>query len=171
MTNTVSDSSRGLRGTLIATLVELLLLTVYVSQDTAYHWLVHFLVGGTVALLGLTATAACRHRPATQPTLWVLLGHLIAILPDLLFAAGIAHQRWMDLFLGHISSHNAPGGLWALYGSFLAGLALYLLTIARLPPRGGHSVERRSSHARQRCTAVTSEKHPGATRVPRGPSQ
>ena len=63
MTNTISDSSRGLHGTLVATLVELLLLTVYVSQDAAYHWLVHFLTGGTVTLLGLTATAACRHRP------------------------------------------------------------------------------------------------------------
>jgi len=171
VTSTVSDSSRGLHGTLIATLVELLLLTVYVSQDAAYHWLVHFLTGGTAALIGLTAAAGCRHRPTTQPTLWVLLGHLIAIVPDLLFAAGIAHQRWMDLFLGHVSSHNVPGGLWTLYGSFLAGLALYLLTIARLPPRGGHSVERRSSHARQRCTAVPGEKHPGATRVPRGPSK
>jgi len=133
MTSTVSDSSRGLHGTLIATLVELLLLTLYVSQDAAYHWLVHFLTSGTAALTGLTATAACRHRPATQPTLWVLLCHLIAIFPDLLFAAGIAHQRWI---LGHVSSHNLPGGPWTLYGSFLAGLALYLLTIARLPPRG-----------------------------------
>ncbi len=35
MTSTVSDSSRGLHGTLVATLVELLLLTVYVSQDAA----------------------------------------------------------------------------------------------------------------------------------------
>ncbi len=60
MTSTVSDSSRGLHGTLIATLVELLLLTLYVSQDAAYHWLVHFLTGGTAALIGLTATAACR---------------------------------------------------------------------------------------------------------------
>jgi len=133
VTSTGSIPGRGLRGTLVATLVELLLLTVYVSQDAAYHWLVHFLVGGTVALLGLTAATACRHRPATQPTLWVLLGHLVAIFPDLLFAAGIAHQRWMDLFLGHVSSHNVPGGLWTLYGSFLAGLALYLLTIARCP--------------------------------------
>jgi len=54
--------------------------------------LVHFLVGGTVALLGLTATAAFRHRPATQPTLWVLLGHLVAIFPDLLFVAGIQNS-------------------------------------------------------------------------------
>lgn len=172
MTNTVSTSGRGLHGTLVASLVELLLLLVYVSQDAGYHWLVHFLTGGTVALIGLTAVAGCRHRPATQPTLWVLLGHLVASFPDLLFAAGITHQRWMDLFLGHVSSHNAPGGLWTLYGSFLAGLALYLLTIAHLPPQGPTRLgKRRSSHARQRCTAVTSEKHPGATRVPGGPSQ
>lgn len=130
MTSAVSVPGRGLRGTLVAALVELLLLTVYVSQDAAYHWLVHFLAGGTAALVGLTAAAGCRHRPATHPALWVLLGHLVALFPDLLFAAGIAHQRWMDIFLGHVSSHDVPGGLWTLYGSFLASLALYLFTIA-----------------------------------------
>jgi len=170
VTSTGSIPDRGLRGTLVATLIELLLLTAYVSQDVAYHWLVHFLVGGTVALLGLTAATACRHRPATQPTLWVLLGHLVAIFPDLLFAAGIAHQRWMDLFLGHVSSHNVPGGLWTLYGSFLAGLALYRSpspAFLREGPFGRAPFQ--SCPAALHC--CDQRKHPGAPRVPGGPSQ
>lgn len=34
--------------------------------------------------------------------------------PDLLLTAGTAHERWMDLFLGHISTHFVWGVIAAL---------------------------------------------------------
>lgn len=40
----------------------------------------------------------------------VLGFHLVAMAPDLAFRAGVPHYRWMDVFLGHISSHYVPGG-------------------------------------------------------------
>jgi len=30
--------------------------------------------------------------------------------PDLLFRAGVPHEEWMNLFLGHIWVHYIPGG-------------------------------------------------------------
>lgn len=53
--------------------------------------------------------------------------HLFAITPDLLFAAGIAHRRWMDIFLGHVGSHFVPGRNLTWYVVFLASLAAYLV--------------------------------------------
>jgi apolipoprotein N-acyltransferase len=55
--------------------------------------------------------------------------------PDFLFTAGTAHYWWMDLFLGHISTHFVPGRNLTWYLVFLAALGLYLLVLSRLPDR------------------------------------
>ena len=120
--------------TVLAAAGEAVLLATYASQDAAYHWLTHLLAGGTAALTALAAVAAVRRRPVRSAPLWVLLGHVIAVIPDVLFADGLAHEQWMDLFLAHISSHDVPGGLWTLYTTFLAALAAYLLSIANNRP-------------------------------------
>lgn len=117
--------------TVLAAAGEAVLLATYASQDAVYHWLTHLLAGGTAALTALAALTAVRRRPVRSAPLWVLLGHVIAVIPVVLFAAGLAHEQWMDRFLAHISSHDVPGGLWTLYTTFLAA---YLLSIANNRP-------------------------------------
>jgi hypothetical protein len=53
--------------------------------------------------------------------------------PDILFTAGVAHERWMDVFLGHISTHFVPGRNLTWFVVFLAALGVYLAVLARLP--------------------------------------
>lgn len=84
----------------------------------------------------MALAAMARGRPVVLPLVWLLAGHLVAMGPDLAFLAGVAHQRWMDVFLGHISSHFVPGRNWTWYGVFLASLGLYLVVLDSLrPPR------------------------------------
>lgn len=107
------------------------LLAAYASQDAVYHWLIHFLVGGAAALLLTAATSLVHRRALGHIGAAVFTGHAVAAFPDALFLLGVAHARWMDVFLGHLSSHDVPGGLWTLYAAFLTALAGYLLTLAR----------------------------------------
>lgn len=90
--------------------------------------------------------AARTRRPVTLPLVWLLAGHLFAMFPDFLFTAGVAHYRWMEVFLGHISSHFVPGRNLTWYVAFLASLGVYLATIDRLrkdaaPSRLGEQAE------------------------------
>jgi hypothetical protein len=57
--------------------------------------------------------------------------------PDFLFTAGMAHERWIDVFLGHISTHFVPGRNLTWFAVFLAALAVYLAVLARLPAERG----------------------------------
>ncbi len=72
--------------------------------------------------------------PRPVALVWVLLGHMYAMFPDLLFRAGTAHFRWMNVFLGHLSSHFVWGRNATWYVVFLACLGLYLLVVDRLRP-------------------------------------
>jgi len=63
----------------------------------------------------LSTNPSAEASPSPIRPAGVLLGHVIAVIPDVLFADGLAHEQWMDLFLAHISSHDVPGGLWTLY--------------------------------------------------------
>lgn len=120
---------------LVAVLVEVGLYRSYAVHEASFHWFTHFFVGGGAALLAMSAAAWRLRRPVSVPLLWLLAGHLYAMFPDLLFAHGrIAHHRWMDVFLGHVSSHFVPGRKLAWYGIFLAGLAVYLMVVSRLAP-------------------------------------
>ncbi len=83
------------------------------------------------------AALAWRCRRAVRlPGLWVVLGHLVAMFPDFLFAAGIPHRRWMDVFLGHLSTHFVPGRNLTWYAVFLGALAGYLAVLAGATPGG-----------------------------------
>ena len=97
------------------------------GHDARFHWFTHFFVGASTALLVMVAVAARTRRPVAYPLVWPLVGHLFAMTPDLLFAAGIAHRRWMDIFLGHVGSHFVPGRNLTWYAVFLASLAAYLV--------------------------------------------
>ena len=73
------------------------------------------------------------------PFLWLLLGHLVAMAPDFAFVEGVAHGRWMDVFLAHVSSHYILGRNWTWYAVFLVALGVYLMVIHSLRPADSDS--------------------------------
>ncbi len=89
--------------------MEAALYVSYTGHDAAFHWFTHLLVGALAALILITARIWRTGRPVHHPLLQVLCWHIVAMLPDLLFIGGVPHQPWMDVFLGHISSHFVPG--------------------------------------------------------------
>lgn len=115
-----------------AIVVEVALYASYQGHDARFHWFTHFFVGASVALVIMAAVAWRLRGPVPYPLLWVLADHLFAMLPDLLFALGRAHQRWMDLFFGHISTHLVRGRNLTWYVLFLLALAGYLATVDRI---------------------------------------
>ncbi|HVL03431.1 MAG TPA: hypothetical protein VM386_03225, partial [Acidimicrobiales bacterium] len=116
-----------------AVAVEIALYLSYRGHDARFHWFTHFFVGSAVALLIMSVVAQRSGRPVPVPLLWPLLGHLFAMFPDLLFTGGhVAHQRWMDVFLGHISTHFVPGRNLTWYLVFLAAAGLYLFALHRV---------------------------------------
>lgn len=119
--------------------VEAILFWTYYHNDATYHWFTHFFIGASTALLVMSVIAVARRRPVPFPLIWVVLAHLYAMTPDLLFADHIAHSRWMDIFLFHISSHYIPGGNWTWYAISLTALAGYLTALARTTPLVSHS--------------------------------
>ena len=120
----------------LAVVVEIGLYLSYRGHDARFHWFTHFFVGSALALIIMSAVALRTRRPVPLPLVWPLLGHLYAMFPDFLFTGGqIAHERWMDIFLGHISTHFVPGRNLTWYLVFLAAVALYLGVLHRVRPR------------------------------------
>ena len=118
----------------ILVLAEILLFTSYGAHDARFHWATHFLVGLAFAALWCLVRLLVTGAPGPRWLLMTVLGfHLYAMLPDLLFRAGVPHYRWMDVFLGHVASHYVPGGdlTWFLVatlctGAYAAALVLWL---------------------------------------------
>ena len=117
-----------------AALVEVALYLSYRHHDGRFHWFTHFFIGASAALLVMTIVAVRTRRPVPYPLVGIVLGHLFAMFPDFLFEAGTAHYRWMDVFLGHLTSHFVPGRNWTWYVVFLVALGAYLATLDRLRP-------------------------------------
>ncbi len=100
----------------------------YNDQQASFHWFTHFYVGAIVALIGLSVWKISTHRTVIWPLGWLYLAHLAAMFPDFLYNFGhIAHREWMDIFLGHISSHYILGRNWTWYILFMFAFAGYLL--------------------------------------------
>ena len=132
-----ADRSSALRVCLwcgIALLAEVGLYASYRGHDARFHWFTHFLVGASVALVAMAVVAACTRRPVPLPLVWPFLAHVVAMFPDFLFTAGVAHERWMDVFLGHISTHFVPGRNLTWFVVFLVALGAYLAVLVRPPP-------------------------------------
>jgi len=115
----------------IAALVvaEALLLRVYGSYDSSFHWAAHFLVAVIATSLWLATYLLVTSRPAPGQVLMVLPFHLYAMFPDLLYRVGIPHAAWSNAFLAHIDVHYIPGGdrTWlALAAASLLGYAWLL---------------------------------------------
>jgi len=131
----VNRRARWWLGAAVTVAVEVELYASYQAHEARFHWFTHFFVGGAAVLLIMAVVVVLRCRPVPLPGLWVALGHLIAMFPDFLFPAGIAHRHWMDVFLGHLSTHFMPGRNLTWYLVFLAALAGYLAVVMQIPRR------------------------------------
>jgi len=101
----------------------------YRGHDARFHWFTHFFVGAATALAVMTIVVLRCRRPVARPLVWPMAAHVVAMAPDLAFTAGYAHQRWMDIFLGHITVHFVPGRNWTWLIVFLTSLAAYLVAL------------------------------------------
>ncbi len=129
---------RGLRsliGLVVAVAIETWLYLDYQAHEARVHWFTHFFIGAGVALIGMTVWIVEERRRVAVPALWLVFGHVVAMLPDTMFHFGIPHRRWMDVFLAHISAHTVPGGNLTWYALFLAALAGYLAAEVRRQER------------------------------------
>lgn len=124
----------------------------YQHSDGRFHWFLHFFVGATAALTLLAAHALWSRRLLRWPLLWLLIGHLVAMIPDFLFGI-MPHQPWMNVFLMHIAVHFVPGRNWAWYTIFLISLAVYLAARWSLEAR------RAAATGRERSRNVSSHEH------------
>lgn len=116
---------------LLAILVEIGLYLSYRDHDAGFHWFAHFYTGASTALLVMSLVAWRHQRAVRLPLLWIVAAHVYAMFPDLLFVAGVPHQHWMDVFLGHITVHYIPGANLTLFAIFMASLAVYLGALSR----------------------------------------
>lgn len=110
----------------------MLLFGSYIHHEAGFHWATHFLVGLTAAAIVNAAWLALKGAPGRGQLLWVLALHLYAMFPDLLFSPGkIPHEGWMDVFLGHVSSHYLAGGAasWLLIALVASGSYAMLLAV------------------------------------------
>ncbi len=123
---------RMLVGAAVTIAVEAYLFVQFQPHDPRSGWFTHLFIGAAIALVGMTVWLVEERRPVRLPGLWLVIGHVLAMFPDLLFAAGIAHRNWMDAFLGHLISHRVPGGNLVWYVVFLVALAFYLAADVRL---------------------------------------
>lgn len=106
---------------------EVLLYLSYQHHDARFHWFLHFFVGTSAALIAMAVLTYWCARPVRLPLLWLLTGHIIAMLPDILWnLQWLPHQPWMDIFFLHISAHFIPGRNWTWYVIFVVCLAVYL---------------------------------------------
>lgn len=126
-------------------LLEAGLYASYRGHDARFHWFTHFFVGAATALAVMTCVVLRWRRPVARPLVWLSAAHVVAMAPDLGFTAGYAHQRWMDVFLGHITVHFVPGRNWTWLIVFLTSLAAYLVALDQTrsrvaPSRSGAGV-------------------------------
>lgn len=120
-----------------AAVTAVLLLVAYLREGALFHWQTHLYTGGGVALAGAAGAAWVRRRPVPSVWAWVVAGHAVAATPDVLFAAGAAHEPWMDVFVLHVSSHRVAGREVTLLVAFLAALAAYFVVLDVLRRRHG----------------------------------
>lgn len=122
---------------LVFVVIEVSLYISYQAHEARFHWFTHFFVGSSVALMAMSAFVMVTRRPARVPLIWPVAAHVFAIIPDFLFTAGVAHQRWMNVFLGHLAGHFVPGRNWTWYAVFLVSLGIYLALIGLIASSSG----------------------------------
>ena len=119
--------------------VEVLLYERYGAHEASFHWFTHVYVGGAAALLVLSGLTLLRRRESPYPAVWVVGGHVVALVPDLLFTLrDMAHRPWMDIFLGHLSTHFVPGRNATWFAVFAVAVAAYVLSVERVVGGAAH---------------------------------
>lgn len=129
--------------------LELLLWKGYAAFRTTWHYLLHTGLGVGAGLSAAALLSAARRRP-TRGLAWGLGGQLVSVAPDVMFRMlRMPHERWMDVFLAHVTIHTSPLplfattsagvlGTWGWYAGCsgrrrlatgLAAVALVLLTV------------------------------------------
>ena len=117
---------------------EVLLYISYRHHDARFHWFLHFFVGASAALIMMSMWALRSRRPAPYPLIWILVAHLVAMFPDILFlCCSIIHRAWMDAFLWHLGAHFLPGRNWSWYAIFVNCLGGYMAVLAALASSQG----------------------------------
>ncbi|MHB8340462.1 MAG: hypothetical protein ACYDB7_04725, partial [Mycobacteriales bacterium] len=87
-------------GVLLVGTAEAWLAYEYHIRGTDWHFVLHTLLGLGA---GFTAAALLGTRNVAR---WALLGQVVSVTPDVIFITlGIPHERWMDIFLAHITIH------------------------------------------------------------------
>lgn len=115
----------------VLVLAELVLFASYRAHDARFHWATHFLVALAFTSLLLLVRLMLTGAPGPRFLLLTVLAfHLYAMAPDLLFRAGVPHDHWMNVFLGHVAAHYVPGGVgtWLAVALTLTGLYVAALT-------------------------------------------
>jgi len=110
---------------------EVALYASYDVHDARFHWATHFLVALAYASLILFVRLLVTGAPGPRLLLPAVLGfHLFAMTPDIVFRGGVPHYLWMDVFLGHITAHEMPGGdgSWLVIALTCLGLFVGALT-------------------------------------------
>lgn len=115
----------------VLAVAEVLLFMSYSGHDSRFHWAAHFLVGLIATMAWLTVYLLVAARPAPMQIGTVLVFHVVAMAPDLLFVAGIPHHRWMDVFFAHVAVHYIPGGDTTWLVLALLALAAYTVLVTR----------------------------------------
>lgn len=108
---------------------ELALYDAYRGEQAGVHWTVHLLVGLTAAAVWNLGVLLVKAAPARGQLISILVFHVYAIFPDLLFDAGAPHARSMDVFLGHLSVHYLPGGERSWLAIGLASFGIYVVVL------------------------------------------
>lgn len=107
----------------------------YREFGAEFHYLLHGFAGAAAGL-GLLVVARLTGRgAAVAPWVAAAVGRLVAALPDILFlTVEVPHQRWMDVFVAHITVHLVPSAvIWTLV---LFALSVFATTALLL----GHRV-------------------------------
>ncbi len=115
----------------VLAVAEALLLRVYGSYDSSFHWAAHFLVGLIAAVAWLATVLLITARPARGQVLMVLPFHLYAMFPDLVYRRGVPHGHWSDAFLAHVRVHYVPGGDRTWVALAAAAVLAYALLLSR----------------------------------------
>ena len=115
----------------VLAVAEVLLFLSYSGHDSRFHWAAHFLVAliATTAWLSVYLLVAARPAPLQVGT--VLVFHLVAMFPDLLFFVGVPHYPWMDVFFAHVAVHYLPGGDTTWLALALVVVAAYTWLVTR----------------------------------------
>lgn len=125
--------SHPVRVNLIFVGVEVAFYVLYFYYAATFHWFLHFFVGAAIVLILMSILMLYHKINVRWPFLWLFVGHLVAMFPDVLFRfLKMPHQHWMDIFILHIRVHFIPGRIWSWYAIFMLACALYLWSLHRL---------------------------------------